>query len=633
MKYLLYFFFLVNPFNLFSTETQFITEDNYSNIWLWQLSNTTLTENQGIALSYDSTLNYKTPRLLWTGKKVLDNIYLGTADSASIIKLDSNYKEKVIYTNKEKSLVSAIALTNDIILASTSPESELISFNNKDEIITNIGLSNNYVWDIIPNLDEGFDIMTGIPAEVYHYSTNHKLSEPIDISNEEHILKGLYINNELWVLGEKALYKKQNDKFIAIASINGMATGFTYTNGFIYIISSLTPKDSANSNKQEVTSLLSKISVNGTIEELFSLQGFYFTAIDIYNDKIVIGGDQFGLYILYDINTSEKKFSSLGSGKILDIISNNNTLQILSSDPSGIWTIHNKLALEGCFISEVYDTKNLSSWGEFSSKFKKFPNTSIKFYIQSGVVEDPLYWMDWVLVNPGEKITIPNGRYIRYKAILNSDGNNSPYIYSVKFPYTQLNLSPIINSISIIQSNEALNISWDITDPNNDCLEYNLYLSEENINQKIKLNSNPITNTNYILPNKLFPSGDKRILIIASDRPSNSDSTALEVEYISNPITFDSDLPIISDYNITQKENNVIINFTINDMTSIIKEVSYFINGENQTYIIPDDKIFDSKSEHFTITIPINDIIFFQVHAKDATDNTSSKGITILADQ
>ncbi|MGL4366862.1 MAG: hypothetical protein ACRCTQ_01065 [Brevinemataceae bacterium] len=620
--------FILFPISIFSTETKFITDNEFNNIWLWQLSNTSMTAGQGITLSQDAENLYKTSYLLWAAKKIKNVQYLGTADSAKIIKLSQNFQEEIIYTDPDRSLVGAIESDAQGIIAAVSPDSEIIHLNSNNEVSQRTAVSNTYIWDIVPNPKGGFFILTGLSAQVYEYN-NKQLSEPISIDSEDHLLQGLYIDNTLWVLGENALYKKEGSKFTAVAGFNFTASGFVYTNNTFYIAQSSISKNTDSSKKDQIFSSLISVKKNGVIEELFSLQGFYFTAIGAHNNKLVIGADQFGLYVVYDPIAKKFTYSSLGTGKILEVLSENGELTLITSDSSGIWKIGNNTAQQGCFISEVYDTKNVSSWGAFSSETSTPVDTKIEFFIQSGVTDNPEYWSDWTPIADGQKIPVSNARFIRYKAVLYSAKKALPYVYKVKFPYTEINLAPVISQVNILQEGQTIKAFWEAIDPNNDKLEFDVYLADDGM-PKVKLNPYPITTTNWNFPYNYFPSGNKRITITASDRPSNSDQTALTAEYNSIPILFDTDYPIISDFTVKQSKNSAEISVKVTDPTSIISKFIYIVNGNQEVYVLPEDGFFDSKEETFRFNVPIPNTTFIQVQVVDFANNISSKGITVL---
>ena len=611
-----------------ATETKIISDSGFQNLWLWQLSNTSMTDQQGISLSKESRLEFDTPAILWTMEEVNGSLYLGTADEARIIQVNPDKSEKEIFRHTNKSLVGDFATTEDGFIAAFSPDAELIRFDRNNKPITNLTLSNTYIWDIIPNPEGSYDILTGLPAQIYRYQ-NDSLTETAEFDDEEHLIKGLYIGPDLWVLSEKALYKKTGDKITAFAGFSGIAAGFTYHEGVFYVIQSITtPAKNDENNKDQIVSSLLAVKEDGSVQELMSLPGFYFTAIAAQNKTIIIGGGQFGLYIEYDTVTGKHLFSTLGEGKVLTILPSGEKMKIMTSDPSAIWTVENKIARQGIFISEVYDVGIVSTWGTFNPNVSAPQGTTVKFFVQSGVTKKPLYWTDWQEVTPGKKIPAAPAQFIRYKAQLLSDGKTTPYVYGVEFPYTQHNLAPKINTLSLEQKNNILNVSWNASDPNNDNLIFDVYLAADGM-QKIKINPEPLSATNFSFSNDAFPSGVKRITVVASDLPSNSPETALTHELSALPVVFDSEPPTIGEILLKEDNSHWEISVTISDQESLLKEVAYLINGQNRTVILPEDGILDEKTETFRFKLPKSQGFFLQIQATDTAGNQSSKGIFI----
>lgn len=629
MKKLFLTMILISQYTL-ATETTFISDQGFSQVWLWQLSNTTVNQEKGISLSKQHNKLYSNTQLLWTGKYINNNLYLGTAETASIIKIDNKYQEKQIFSSSNHALISAIAPEKDGLLISASPESKLYHLDKNHKQITNTTISNTYIWDIIPNPKGGFDILTGLRATVYSYS-NYQLSNPINIDTEEHLLKGVYIDDTLWVLGEKGLYKKQQDKFVAIAQFEGDASGFVYTNNNFYILHTITIEaNPVNNQAEQIISKLSRIDKNsGLIEELYSLEGSYFTSIHLHNKQIFIGADQYGLYIAYDLVTKKNYYANLGTGKILEIFSKGSELQMLTSDASALWSVGENLSTEGSFISEVYDANNTATWGQFSAQISTPPNTHIEFFIQHGVTENPEYWGDWIAINNNQKLPIPPTRYMRYKAVIRSDGKKIPYLHSIEFPYTELNIAPTIISTKIENKENTIYFSWSANDANKDSLEYDIWLAEDGL-PSIKLNNSPIKNTNYTFTQNKFPAGMKKIKLVASDRPSNSDSTQLTAEFTSTPIMFDGENPMLTNFEVKKIGKKAIITFTAKDLHSNIHQVFYTINGKKQVRLLPIDGIFDQKEEKFSFEILNTEASFIQVTIIDSADNSATKGTTIL---
>ncbi len=614
-----------------ATETVFIQDRGFESIWLWQLSNTTSIPEKGISLSSQSTNLFDTPELLWTGSMIGGNIYLGTAETASIFLLDSSYKSETIFSSSNHAIISSIKQDGSGIIFAASPDPKLYVLDSSHKETTNISFSNTFIWDIVPSPQGGWDILTGLKAEVYEYK-NGTLSDPIEIQNEEHILAGLYIGDTLWVLGEKALYQKTNGKFTALAAFEGSASDFIYTNGSFYVLHTVTVKaNPAAKQEEQVTSKLSKVEpATGLVEELYSMPRFYLNSIAFFDNQIIMGADQYGLYVFYDLTDKNSHFSSLGTGKIVDILHKGSELILVTADKSALWALQDSAASAGSFISKVYDAGASAKWGEFQAKITAPQHTAVKFFIQSGVTLDPEYWSDWIEITNKQMLPSTPHRYMRYKAELSSTSPDAvPYVHSIAFPYTQYNLPPSFNGSTVEQKNGDMVISWNASDPNSDKLEYTVFLAQDGM-PSIQITENPITATNYAFKLASYPSGYKRIKVIASDRPSNSENTALTAELNTIPLMFDTIPPTITNFNVAKSAGKAIITFTALDTDSVINSASYIIDGTREYRLAPIDGIFDSQEEQFSFTVDLNKALFLQIKITDKAENTALHGETIL---
>ncbi|MGL5255175.1 MAG: hypothetical protein ACRC9L_09320 [Brevinema sp.] len=625
-KWILWLALFASPTVLSAVETRTISESGYQNLWLWQLSNTSLVNREGIALANESSKVFSTPSLLWTSSIIGGTMYYGAADTARIFMVENN-TENTIYSNTNKTLISIIAPSQNGFVAASGPDAEFLVFSSGGALTTNIGLSNTYIWDVALRPDNGFDVLASLPAQIYTY-TNGQLSETTSFPEEDHLLRGQYINTTLWILSEKALYKKEGSKITAVAAFNGTAASFVYHDNKFYVIQSVTTPPKNSSEKEQVVSSLISVTPEGLTEELLSLQGFFFTAVNADNNTVYIGGNQYGLTISYDIPSRNSHFSSLGTGKVLSIRPQGDNLMMLTADESALWTLYNRPAVKGEFISEVYDTQVTSQWGEFTASASILPGTSVQYYVQTGVIPNTDYWSDWVPVAPGSKIGAPEGRYIRYRAVLNSSQGRSPVVYGISFPYTQRNLAPKMERISAERRPGTVLVTWAASDPNRDTLSYDIFMHEIG-RERVKINGEPLTATNYTFYNEQFPSGKKRITVVASDIQSNAPETALKAELTTLPITFDSEAPVIGDFKIERNvaDKTAVVSFTATDGYSPIQVVSYLINGRNPKNIRPIDEIFDSLTESFRIRVPFG--IYLQFQVTDTAGNTASKGIYI----
>ena len=116
------------------------------------------------------------------------------------------------------------------------------------------------------------------------------------------------------------------------------------------------------------------------------------------------------------------------------------------------------------------------------------------------------------------------------------------------------NLPPEISKLDIPDLSTAdgtthqtrLNLRWDVSDPNDDELNFTVQVRKEGWPSWITLFETPITERTYSWDSTAFPSGSYRVRLVASDRPSNSAETCFSRDRESPPFLIDHEPPQIT---------------------------------------------------------------------------------------
>ncbi len=159
------------------------------------------------------------------------------------------------------------------------------------------------------------------------------------------------------------------------------------------------------------------------------------------------------------------------------------------------------------------DVRNSLSWrGEAPEK------SAIRLQVRSGNVGEPdETWSAWsVEQTDPERSTAqaPPGRFVQYRARLSTgDPKQTPELRGVSLSYRSTNLPPEINKLETPDVSTAdgaarqnrLNIRWDVSDPNDDELNYTVQVRKEGWPSWIDLNESPITEKTYAWDSTAFP--------------------------------------------------------------------------------------------------------------------------------
>src|SRR5215831_17310825 len=198
-------------------------------------------------------------------------------------------------------------------------------------------------------------------------------------------------------------------------------------------------------------------------------------------------------------------------------------------------------------------------------------------------------WSDWQLADASGAVSSPKARFIQWKAVLNSNGNRSPRLSSVKIPFLQQNFRPEVTNIDVLPSGVLLqktpvttgnnfnpndpatiranvragqpkvqplpprrvpqrgaqSFQWNSTDKNQDTLVYDVYYRADN-ERTWKILKRDVEDNFYTISSDTLPDGVYVVRIVASDQPSNPPELALKGELESRPFTIDNTPPVVT---------------------------------------------------------------------------------------
>lgn len=315
---------------------------------------------------------------------------------------------------------------------------------------------------------------------------------------------------------------------------------------------------------------------------------------------------------------------------------------LITAEPGKIYTIGKKNE-KASYVSPVINFEmpvNINSI---------YPDTEGKgrFYIRTGDTPFPdSTWADYMLVKPGMPEMLPAARY----AVIKYDfADLSGVFRSASLFYKTRNRAPVIDSITVyyprIVPDFALNstfdalpvenpamypeytenlyrtdekiifATWKAYDPDNDRLTYDVYLKDS----YGRYPAQKAVKSNYLLLyTDIFPEGGYNVEIIANDSLSNG-TEMLSTSKVSGKLMIDNTAPVIEEAEF--KMNT--LKFNAIDEASFINEAYYSINGSEFRSVRPDDMLFDSNREAFSVKIEReqNETMLIMIYVLDAYGN------------
>ena len=316
-----------------------------------------------------------------------------------------------------------------------------------------------------------------------------------------------------------------------------------------------------------------------------------------------------------------------------------------TANPAKLIKLESRYASEGTYISDLIDAEQPAKWGKLQLDADIPEGCRVLVASRSGNVKDindPTFspWTKLVEVTEPVQLQCPLGRFCQYKLVLQSEnGDKSPLIREVAVASTVPNLAPKVESVSI-DRNQAANkegtfkISFRSSDDNDDKLIYKIDFRKIGWMNWIELKDN-LEATNYEWDGKTVEDGRYEVRVTASDERSNTTETKMTGSRISEPFVVDNTGPAATEVKITSTSKNgkkyMVFETDMIDQLSAIAKLEYTIDS-NADWIgtVPDDLVYDTTEEHFTIQIETGEELskgdhILSIRVSDAVGNTTYK--------
>lgn len=298
----------------------------------------------------------------------------------------------------------------------------------------------------------------------------------------------------------------------------------------------------------------------------------------------------------------------------------------------------------GTYTSAAMDTGQASRFGTFRWRGETPGGSGVHFSFRSGVSSEPdRTWSPWTAARRGEEVSLeelPRGRYIQWRAELESSGGQSPRLYNAELSYRQENLRPRIDSLSVLEPGQILvpsnfnpsnqvyepshptregiftsvgrpageddsgrtkplwkkgyrTLRWTATDPNQDGLVYDLSFRMADANGEWLKVAGELEEGYFSFDATALPDGVYRFRLRASDRPSNEPDSTLVEERVSDPVVIDHTTPVL----VKVDRSGGKLRATVKDSANPLREAMFSVDAEEWKPVPSADGLIDGQTE------------------------------------
>lgn len=395
------------------------------------------------------------------------------------------------------------------------------------------------------------------------------------------------------------------------------------------------------------TSVVYRITKDGFVTGIFSETAVFF-CMDGRDKEILLGtGNDARLYSI-EPNTEQQTivYQDKKASQITAVAALADGVYIGTANPAKLVKLGNTYAREGTYESDLIDAGQPAKWGKLQIEADIPTDCSVLMACRSGNVKDVndasfSKWTEPAAVTGPVDLNCPTGRFCQYKLILTSKtGQASPVVREVAVASVVPNLAPRVESITVTRvnmpgKNGVFRISYDARDDNGDKLIYKIDFRKTGRAGWIEI-KNDVTANSYDWDSKTVEDGRYEIRVTASDERSNTPQTKLTGSRISDTFIVDNTPPVISKHKIDRSVAGMRLKMTVADEFSVIGKVEYTIDSDaNWLGVLPDDLVYDTTTEDFTIVVdnltPGQHVIALRI--ADDVGNTAYKSYDFIIEK
>jgi hypothetical protein len=585
------------------------------------------------------------------------DLYLGTGHNATVYRINPAGKTEAIFKGDQLDVYALLVADNGDVIAGTSPNGRVYRISKENKTSELFNPDEKFIWDLAEDKQGNIICALGNTGAVYSISKVGTV-ENLFMAEDSHIIS-LHVTQDNAILagsGDRGiLYEIKNRKVKVLfdsplEEIKGIASD-NEGNVFFAAVKSVPvspatkeidfgtvfPKsDKPEKEKIKEKSILYCLQADGTVETVWSSEDEFIYSL--YFDPIakaaIIGTGNSGRVYRVDRQGAFSQICEVNSAQIFKITPNGKGYFLIANNTAGIVQVENSLNASGTYFSEVFDARIPSRFGRLSWNADQGKQTTVSFAVRLGNSDNPdKSWTSWSapFTDPENSNINANGyRFLQVKIVLSSaNPTETPYLQDYRIHYLGNNLKPEIGQIMVQQPKEKkpvadttppkkyLHVYWQANDPNQDRLNFNLFLKKLPGNDWVPLRSNVQEKWLY-LDSELFADGKYLLKVAADDALDNTPAWIKTASKISSPFIIDSTAPVLSEFNFAGGS----VSFTASDEFSSIHLVSYSLDGKHWYPVFPEDMISDSKVEKFKFMLdnPKNSRVLF-VKIVDEFDN------------
>ena len=525
------------------------------------------------------------------------NIFLGTGPDGNIWQLDKKgHNPQIIYTSKDKNILCLVAGADGFLYAGTDTRGLVYKIDTaKKTAVALYDAGEDEITDLL--FDEG--------GNLYAAATSY---QSIKAQMKESPAPKPFVQGKPEITEEPDEQEESQPADEAGSSIKIANTGPNNPPS-----GQTPPPEGLERGRKPSASHIYKIDSRGFVTDIFSEPAVFF-ALHMQKDKLFVGtGNKAELFSVNPLTEIETLvYQDKTASQITDIIAAGNDIYFCTANPAKLIALKSRFSSEGTFESSLIDAGQPAQWGKLQLDADMPEKTKVFVSARTGNIDDVndktfSQWTQPLQMTAPVDLAVPLGRFCQYKLVLHGTNDSTPVIREVAVAFIIPNLAPKVTEILINRPDAKANpgifqINFKAEDLNDDQLTFKIDFRKTERKGWIELKKD-LDKPTFDWDGRTVEDGIYEIRVTASDELSNNQDSKLTGSRISDPVIIDNTPPTIEDSKLDTSAEKTTLKLKVKDQYSVIESLSYTIDS-NEKWIsaLPDDSIFDTKNEDFTIT-------------------------------
>jgi len=359
-----------------------------------------------------------------------------------------------------------------------------------------------------------------------------------------------------------------------------------------------------------------RITPEGFVTPIFG-EAAVFYAMQPFEGLLWLGTGNNGRLYTVDPATEEKSiaYEDTLSSQITAMAVCGDRLYLGLSNPARLVRLDKGYALRGVYESAMVDAGQPARWGKLQLDAELPDGCGLMLSCRSGNVGDTASntlsaWTADTAISEPTELTCPVGRFMQYRLTLTTaDATRTPRIREAAVSHIVPNLPPAVSAVRAMRSRDkakpgVFELTFDAQDPNKDELVYKIEFRRIG-RQGWVLLKDDLAQPRFEWDSRTVEDGRYEVRITADDRKGNCPATALTGARISDPFVIDNTPPQIETSDIQTENGVVVLRLRVRDALTVVGKVAFTVNSNDKwNSVLPDDKVYDTTTESFTIFIP-----------------------------